>query len=589
MNFKDIQTMADALYFRSQSHGEQVAIRFYQGGDWNSLTWSQYLDFIARGASVLKDLGVQKGDRVAILSNTRWEWAATDLAIMSLGAVTVPIYHSSVVDEISYILENSEAKIVFIENDSLLQKWNAISARHPHVKKIIGFDTKKSDVPLWRDLLKEQKLSAVEYFGKQTKNVNRDDLASIVYTSGTTGWPKGAMLQHRQILSEVAEAYTALDLSDKDTSLAFLPFSHVLGRLEVWGQIVFGYTVGYAEHIERIRDNILQVRPTALVAVPRIFEKIYLGLHSQLEANTVKKKIFTWALEVGRKALEEKRKGRPLALSLVPQLALARELVFKKVQRAMGGRLRIAISGGAPLNVEIAEFFEMCGILVCEGYGLTETTGAICVNTPFANKHGTVGKPIGDVEIKLASDGEILVKSDKVMKGYYKDESATQEVFDGDYLKTGDIGEWVDGYLKITDRKKDLIKTAGGKYVAPQKLEGLLQTTQYVSHALIHGDQRKYIVALLSPNFDGLRKYAQSMKIKFEKREELVDHPQIHLLFKKTVTEVNGRLASYETIKKFVVLPSEFTIENGELTPSLKVKRKFCDSKYRQIIDGLYS
>jgi long-chain acyl-CoA synthetase len=363
----------------------------------------------------------------------------------------------------------------------------------------------------------------------------------------------------------------------------------VLGRIEIWGHAIIGHTLAFAESIEKLRDNLLEVKPTLMISVPRVFEKIYSGILSQAEVSPLRSRVFQWALSVGREISRCKIEKKSVPVDLALRYRVAKKLVFDAISERLGGRLRFAISGGAPLSPSIAEFFHSTGLLILEGYGLTETTAAIAVNTPFDYRFGTVGKPIGDVRFKIADDGEILVHSKKVMKEYHKNPDETARVLRDGWFHTGDIGEISeDGYLRITDRKKDLLKTAGGKYVAPQRLEGLLKTNRFISQVHIHGDQRKYVVALVTLNMPEVEKFSAENGIPNQDPAKLVQHPKIRELARKAIAEANSHLASFESIKNFAILPSEFTIESGELTPSLKIKRKVVEQNYADLIQSLY-
>lgn len=577
--------------------GSHTCIHFKQHGQWQTLTWLDYYDRIVLTASSLLNLGIQKGDRVAIMSNTRLEWSLCDLGIMGIGAISVPIYQSSTPEDIEYILNNSQARVIFIENKSTLLTVLNLKSELTSLEKIICFNNEivmtDKDCMTWGDFhargSKGLKQNQIE-FETRCQGTLFEDTATLIYTSGTTGKPKGVVITHEQITSEITEAFPYVGAGPEDISLSFLPYAHVLGRIESWGQIYLGYQLAFAESIERIRNNLVEIRPTFLMSVPRIFEKIFAGINSQLGNNPAKRAFFKWAVQVGKQAGEYRLNREPLPLPLFAQLQLAEKLVLNKIKDAFGGRLRFAVSGGAPIAREIEEFFHACGILILEGYGLTETTAAICVNTPFDYKFGSVGKPIGDTQIKIAADGEILIKSKKVMKEYYKDPQSTQEVFENGWFKTGDIGEILpSGDLKITDRKKDLIKTAGGKYVAPQKLENLLKTQPLISQAIIHGDNKKYIVALLALDFVSLKQKAEELQLPTTDLSALTQNPKILELIRRAVAEVNSELGSYETIKRFSVLTNELTVESGDLTPSLKVKRKILEKKYAHQLASLYT
>ncbi len=589
----------------STKYATRLAVMYKRGGRWNELNWSAYRALVESIAAGLQTLGVRKGDRVAILSNTRLEWAATDLAILGLGAITIPIYQNSTPEDLSFILENSKTKILICESPAQLKKLTELLKPLKSIEKIICFESApKADGQLAQKSIDASgyvTLEDVQFRGETAlkhsptlyelalRELNLNDTATIIYTSGTTGRPRGVVITHTQALSEVSDAFPLLGVTVRDRSLCFLPYAHILGRVEIWGHGLTGYTMAFAEGIDRLKDNLVEVKPTIMMAVPRVFEKIYNGILAQAEVSTLKSKVFHWALATGREMSQYKVEKQPVPLELALRYRLAKKLVFDSISDRMGGRLRFAICGGAPMSRSIAEFFHAAGLLILEGYGLTETTAAVAVNTPFDYRFGTVGKGIGDVRFKIADDGEILVHSKKVMKEYLDDPVATAEVLIDGWFHTGDIGELsTEGYLRITDRKKDLIKTAGGKYVAPQKLEGLLKSSRFISQVHIHGDQKKYIVALLTLNMDSLRTWAQDNDIATKSRDELVANPKVKELLKAAVAETNSHLASFETIKNFALLPRDFTIESGELTPSLKVKRKVVDQNYKNMIDALY-
>ncbi|MBX9767106.1 MAG: long-chain fatty acid--CoA ligase, partial [Bdellovibrionales bacterium] len=467
----------------------QEAMRFKKNGVWNTLSWRDYYDNVERVAGGLMSLGLQAGDKIAIWSNTRPEWAWTDIAIMSCRAITVPIYQSSLPEEVEYILNNSGATILLCETPMMAERFDRLRAKCPGIKAVICFEAQETAPQFlsWSEVLsrgEEYARKHKDFIKLSVQHIHVEDTATLVYTSGTTGVPKGVILTHEQLMSEIDDVFAVLDIFATDRSLTFLPFAHILGRVELWGHLYVGFCMAFAESVDRIRDNLPEVSPTFLIAVPRIFEKIYNGMISQAEASPAKHAVFKYAMSIGTVVSQHRLEGRPVPVAVQIQYQLVKKLVFNKLAQKLGGRVRFALCGGAPLSFEIAKFFHAADLMLLEGYGLTETTAAVAVNLPSSLKFGTVGKPLADVKIKIAADGEILVKSKKVMKGYYKNETATQEVLTDDgYFCTGDIGELTqDGYLRITDRKKDLIKTAGGKYVAPQKLENLLKLSKYVSN-----------------------------------------------------------------------------------------------------------
>jgi long-chain acyl-CoA synthetase len=588
-------TLGACILAMQERDPQRPALQFKSGREWVTKSWPQYYQDIENAGAGLLFLGARPGERIAIMSNTRYEWCVADFAGMGIKSVIIPVYQNNTAEDVEYILNNSGARFFICENKSTLKIWDEVKAKCPSVQKVILLENvagASGEVISWSELtaLGRQHLQQnPEAFTSLCRAIQPSDTATVLYTSGTTGLPKGVVLTHEQAISEVGEAFPLCGVSVEDVSLSFLPYAHILGRIEHWGHTYIGFTMALAESIEKIRQNLTHVRPTIMVSVPRIFEKIYSAIWAQMETQPLKLKLFNWALGIGRKVSEHKLTRSSIPLDLLAQYELARRLVLNKISDAFGGRLRFAISGGAPISKEIVSFFHAANVLILEGYGLTETTAAITVNTPFNYKFGSVGRPIGDVQLKIAEDGEILVKSKKVMKEYYNNPEATKEAFVDGWFHTGDIGEISDsGELKITDRKKDLIKTAGGKYVAPQKLEGLLKLHPIIGHVLIHGDQKKYIVALLTLDRATLEHMAKDKGISYSQWTELIDNPGVIDAVRKSIAETNSQLASYETIKKYLILPTEFTVEAGELTPSLKVKRKALDKKFREQIEGLY-
>jgi long-chain acyl-CoA synthetase len=585
------------LSFRERT--AEKAVMFKKSGTWLSKSWPEYYrDIEVFGAGLLA-LGINPQDRVAIMSTTRYEWSVMDLGIMGVHGVVVSIYQNNTAEDVRYILNNSEARILIFENEAAYAIWNSIEENCPTVEKVILIDTKNSYDPKTSKILTFKQVldmgkAALQKnrtcFEDLCESITEDQMATLLYTSGTTGTPKGVVITHTQVISEISEAFTMFGVDDRDISLTFLPYAHVMGRIEHWGHSYMGFTMAYAESIEKVRNNLAEIRPTFLISVPRIFEKIYSAIGSQVDSSPLRKKLFQWAVGVGRRLADLKVTHQMIPLDLLATYELAKKLVLSKVTSAFGGRLRFAISGGAPLSQEISSFFHASGILILEGYGLTETTAAITVNTPFNYKFGSVGRPVGEAEIKIAEDGEVLVRSKKVMKEYYKNPEATAEVFTDGWFHTGDIGVILQGGdLKITDRKKDLIKTAGGKYVAPQKLEGLLKLHPLISQTLISGDQKKYIVALITLDPTHLQALAKTENEEFTDWKQLTQSPWVQDIVRDLIAETNSRLASYESIKRFMILPTEFTVEGGELTPSLKLKRKALTQRYHQEIDSLYN
>jgi long-chain acyl-CoA synthetase len=569
-----------------------VAVKTRSQNDWKELSWREYFDQIVMLASALEKLGIKPGSKVALMSNTRLEWSIFDLAVMSLGAQIVPIYQTVTVEDLEFILNNSESETLIVENRNLYRMYSQISSSCKTVKLVLSIDpvdNSETVITSFTQLLNQGDPSFIDKFKANCEKIQPTDVATILYTSGTTGMPKGVVLTHDAAYCEVSESFPSCGVGPDDISLSFLPYAHILGRIEHWGHTYSGNCLAFAESLEKVKNNLVEIRPTFMVSVPRIFEKIYAGILTQLETNPVQKVVIKSAVKIGKTVGEYRLQRRAIPLSLALQFEVAKRIALGKVKAAFGGRLRFAISGGAPLSSEISHFFHACEVLILEGYGLTETTAAITVNTPYDYKFGSVGKAIGETRLKIAEDGEILVKSRKVMREYFKDPVSTKEVFTDGWFHTGDIGEIsAGGDLKITDRKKDLIKTAGGKYVAPQRLEGLLKLNPAISNALIHGDQKKYVVALITLDKAFILKFAQEHNLEYSDYETLILNPKVTNMVRVAMSETNNSLASYESIKRYKILSQEFTVESGELTPSLKVKRKLLDKKFAAEIAELY-
>jgi long-chain acyl-CoA synthetase len=588
------RTITEVFLESREKPSTQVAMRYSDGKTWHDISWPEYFKKSEKIAAGLASLGVKRGDRVAILSNTRYQWAITDMALLGIGAVTVPIYQNSTSEDVGYILANSGAVVAFIEDQSQWAKLQALGEKGKQLQNIVAFNgVNDSKIVSWEKLLKtgEDFLKTKPHFFEEECKKNKfEDVATIVYTSGTTGAPKGVVLLYSCIATECEDIKTNFNLGDQDSTLTFLPFAHIFGRVELWANIYLGWKMCFAESIDRIAPNLKEIKPTFMMAVPRIFEKIFTKIQTQMDdEGKIKQKLFRWAKKVGGLVSNAKMNNQEIPISVLIEYRLAYRLVFSKINKGLGGNLRFMVSGGAPLAKEIAEFFHAAGVLILEGYGLTETTAAATVNTPYKYKFGTVGPLLGDTQIKFAGDGEILIKSGKVFREYFKDPESTEAALHNGWFSTGDIGELdKEGFLRITDRKKDLIKTAGGKIVAPQKLENLLKTNKYINQVVIYGDKMKYLVALVTLNEEEARKYAKENGISATDIKDLAKDPKINELVSDIIRDKNSTLSSFETIKHFSILPTEFTIEKGELTPSLKVKRKFLSEKYQDLIQTLY-
>lgn len=542
----------------------------------------------------LRDLGMAKGDKLIILSENRPEWTMTDFACLCQGGITVPVYTTLVPEQVKYIINDSDARFVVFSNTELWSKIAVVRAELPLVKHFITFADKAPEGCLTMGQVIERgaRIDRDEpvLFEKIAFSLKPEDEASIIYTSGTTGVPKGVILTHGNFVSNVTTAADLLEFTAKDTVLSFLPLSHVLERMVTFAYIFKGCTIAHAESLDTVARNLLEVRPHIMVGVPRVFEKMYAKIMDNvLVSSGLKRKIFYWAMNAGKtwsqRKIAKQRIGRWMRL----KRKLAHKLVYAKIIEKTGGRVRFFVSGGAPLSKDIAEFLYAAGLVIMEGYGLTETSPAIAINTFENLRFGTVGKPMPGIEVKIAPDGEILTRGPNVMKGYYKKPAETAEVFEGDWFKTGDIGVLdEDGFLAITDRKKDLIVTAGGKNIAPQPIENILKINPYITNAVVIGDRRRFISSLVVPNFEKLEEYANFNKIAFSGRAELVKNEQIVTFLKAEIDRATPYLASYEKIKKIVVLDRDFEIEKDEMTPSQKIKRHVVEQKYKDIIDALY-
>lgn len=593
MNYPSLGAMFQAV---CEKYPEKTGMMYKTGGKYQSLAFKEIQEKEIGLAAGLKELGVEKGDRVLLLSENRVEWALSDYAILSLGGITVPIYPTLLPSHIEFIINNSEGKIIIISGTHQLAKLRKIQKKLKNLKHIIIMDgEKEKDIITWDEIYesgKSYREKHPDFQDKTLAGLNRDDVASIIYTSGTTGTPKGVMLVHGNFLSNVEGSLQVLPVDSTDTFLSFLPLSHVFERMA--GHFLafsIGATIAYAESIDTVAENLNEVHPTIMTSVPRFFEKVYARvLESLEEGSAVKRKIFFWAIELGKKAILYKQKKMPLSGLIKIQYGIADKLVYSKLKERVGGRIRMFISGGAPLSRDINEFFNAAGLVLLEGFGLTESSPVISVNRLDNFKFGSVGLPIPNVEVCIEEDGEILTRGPHVMKGYYKNEEETKESIDKDgWLHTGDIGYLdKDGFLFITDRKKNIIVTSGGKNVAPQSIENLLITSKYIEQAVVVGNRRKYCSALIVPAMESIKAYAKKNNIQYSNLEELVEKPEINDLIRKEIDAVSTDLASYETIKKFKLMSEPFTIESGDLTPTLKIKRNVVEKKYEHLIDQLY-
>ncbi len=564
-------------------------------GRWEAIPSQEFLRRVAGLSTALVELGVKPGDRVGLFSANRPEWHTADFATTGAGAITVPVYFNESPDRMTYILNHCGAKVVFVVGVPQLQKLLAVRANLPELEQIVVADG-GSDVPSeclrYETLIAGASAADVSSYRMRASQVLPGQLASLIYTSGTTGEPKGVMLTHTNFCSNVTDVGQDFQLNPaEDVAISFLPLAHVYGRTMDYIYVFQGAALAYVESVDAVAQALLEVHPTITAAVPRFFEKIYARLVEQGSKNTgVKRMLFDWAMRVAEMSAQWRASQSHPNLAVTLQQKLADALVYRKIRLGMGGRLRLISSGGAPLSKELAEFFWAVGIPIYQGYGLTETSPIVSSNYP-QNRMGSSGKPIPNVQVRTAEDGEILVKGPCIMQGYYKNPEATREVLSEDgWFRTGDIGHVdKDNYLFITDRKKDLIKTAAGKFVAPQPIENALKTSPYVLNAMVVGDKRKFIVALIVPNPTTVAAKAADQGIKFASNTKLAAHPWVHALIDSEVKRLTVHLAQYETIKRFALLPEDFTFDNGSLTFTLKLKRRVVEQQYAAVIESLYA
>jgi len=590
-------TLARMFWARADRSSAKPAQQFKQGGAWKTLTWHEVGTAVREVALGLLALDRKKGDAVGILSTGRAEWVQADFAAFSAGCRTIPIYPTYPPDLVTYIVNDAEIKTLIVEDTAQLAKVIEVRRDTPKLEQVVviqGYEGKEPWVLTWESLRRlgrdnEDKLNTE--LAHRVAEGRPEDIATIVYTSGTTGPPKGVVQTHGNHMAMLKSSEQTLRVAEGDVHLLFLPLAHSFGRLESFAGVYRGLTTAFAESIDRLAQNLPEVKPHFICSVPRVFEKVYASIMTRAETGPpLKRKIFRWAVDVGKQVSQLRQARRPIPTALAIEYRIADKLVFSKIKAALGGRLRFAVSGGAPLAKEIAEFFHAAGILVLEGYGLTETCPALTFNREDYYKFGSVGQAQPGVELKIAPDGEILGRGPNIAKGYFKKPEATAEVFlpDG-WFATGDIGKLdPEGFLFITDRKKDLIVTAGGINIAPQNIENLLKGDPFISQAVVHGDKRPYPVALITLNPDELTKFAREKGILVTDPAALVKHPAIVDRVSRTVEERNTGLQSYAKIKKFAILPDDFTVDNGLLTPTLKVKRKIITEAHKELLDSLY-
>jgi long-chain acyl-CoA synthetase len=571
------------------------AVMLRVNGVWESMSSGEFLRRIAGVSNALEQLGVKAGDRVGIFAPNRPEWHIADFAVLGLGAADVPIYFNESPDRIVYILNHSGAEIVFVAGEMQTRRLLECRSRLNSVRHII---CAAAPADLGEDILRYETLAAasgdeaIAEYRLRAARVSADDVATIIYTSGTTGEPKGVVLTHNNLSSNEEVSAESFAMSPEDTAVSFLPLSHVYERVIDYAYLFRGVHVAHVERMEDLPQALLEVHPTLSAAVPRVFEKLYANIMQKGHENTgVKRRLFDWAIGVAQRSVKWRAYGEHAPLGLRISWKIADRVVYSKIREGVGGRMRAFISGGGPLSRELAEFFWGVGIPVYQGYGLTETSPVVSANCPNANKVGSVGKPIRHVDVRIAEDGEIFVHGPCVMRGYYEKPEETRAVISRDgWLATGDIGRVdADGYLYVTDRKKDLFKTAAGKFVAPQPIENLLKASPLILNAVLVGDKRKFIAALIVPNFGNVEAAAREQGRAFASHEQLAADSWVHDLIGREVERINSSLAQYETIKRFALLDHDFTFDGGQLTYTLKLKRRVIEERYAKMIEGLYA
>ncbi|MGC8896723.1 MAG: AMP-dependent synthetase/ligase [Bacteroidota bacterium] len=567
-------------------------------GKWEKLPFRTVRRNVELFANGLAALGIKRDDRVALMSENRPEWVFTDMACLSLGAIDVPLYPSLTARQVEYICNNAGVKAAVVSNQFQLTKMLKAQRNIKTLRFIVVMSEKGaalSDSVLSFNRVYELgetfERENPTYLKVSLRQVRPEDLATLIYTSGTTGEPKGVMLTHRNFVSNMISSLQVIDFTSNDVLLSFLPLSHSFERMAgYYAAMSAGATIAYAESVETVAENLKEIRPTVVTTVPRLFERIYSKIQKNVDhSSPLKRKIFYWAVDVGRKYARAKKEHR-VGATLKMQHALASKLVFEKLQEATGGRMRFFVSGGAALARELGEFFEAVGIRIIEGYGLTESSPVISVNRLDDYKFGTVGKPIPGVEVKIAPDGEILARGPNIMKGYWNDRRATEEAIDKDgWLHTGDIGVFdAAGFLVITDRKKHLFVSSGGKNIAPQPIENLFLQSKYIDQFVLIGDRRMFLSALIVPDFDAIREYADAHKIPYKDITDLTRNEEIYKIVEQDIQRLQRDLANYERVRRFVLLDHPLSIENGELTPTLKTRRQVIEERYRDLIESMY-
>ena len=598
LNTNEPTTLVEVFEYVARVHPRPDTLNYKRDGRWIAISSDEMLRRARHIAAGLYSLGVRRGDRVAILSESRAEWTLTDAGCLFATAIDVPIYPTLTPPQVRYILKDSGARVLVVQNEEKFLQVREILADCPAIEHLILFEKPSSEVAgaLWFAELEARGRTVEEtqpgLINKTAHLSKPDELATIIYTSGTTGEPKGVMLTHSNLVSNLIDSSGHLSFARDDSALSVLPLSHVLERLAMYMYLYHGMAVYFGESLETIGPNLREVKPTIFVGVPRIFEKIFTRVKEKTaEKGRLNAAFLNWAVAVGKKHARLSTRHQQIPASLELKRKLADKLIFSKMRTALGGRIRLLVSGGAALPEELGYVYIGAGLPIVQGYGLTETSPVITAGVLEDNRVGTVGKPIRNVEVRIASDGEIETRGPNVMRGYYNKPEETCAVFTDDgWFKTGDIGTLdADGFLSITDRKKELFKTSGGKYVAPQPIEQMIKGSRFVNQVVLIGNGRKFPAALVVPDWERIESYAQLKGIKAGGHAKLCKHPRIIDLFERQIAGLTTELAQYERVKKVALLENEFTIEGGELTPTLKVKRRVIDEKYRDAIDALYA
>ena len=595
------QTVPAVFKATVERYGPRVALRQKEYGIWHDISWDEYYRRACRVAAALIAMGLQKGECVSIIGDNCPEWVIIDLGVQCAGGVAVGVYSTNAWPQVEYVIEHSQSRCFFVENEEQLDKWLNFRDKTTHLEKVVVWDLeglRHFEDPMvmtfeeWLEQGKGALAKDPQMVERRMREVTPEDLSVLIYTSGTTGPPKGAMLTHRNVMWMGRTITTDNPMFDTDEVMSFLPLCHIFERIfSVFAQVTYGYTVNFIENLDTVTDNMMEISPTVGYAVPRIWEKYYSAIYIRMsDATWFKRIVFGLALKIGKKRADLRMDFQTVPGYLELLYNLAYLAVFRKLKERLGfDRLRVAYSGAAPISPDVLKFFQSIGVNLIEGYGQTEGTGVTCVSRVGRVKFGTVGPPLTGTDVRIADDGEILVRSPGVFKGYYRDPEATAATLKDGWLYSGDVGELdKDGYLKITDRKKDIIVTAGGKNITPQYIENKLKFSPYINDAVVIGDKRKFISALVMIDEDNVVKYAQDHKVQFSTYGDLTQDPQIIKLIQGEVDAVNETLARVEQVKKFTILPKKLYEEDGEVTPTMKVKRKYVNEAFKDLIEAMY-